>query len=56
MEDRERLGIEKEKVYMLKNEKLRVEIIQLYYDILVAEYERRWKITELVMKIIGGQE
>jgi len=35
---------------MLKDEKLRVEIIQLYYDILVAEHEGRWKITELVMK------
>ena len=50
------LVLKKEKVYMLKDEKLRVETIQLYYDVLVAEYEGRWKITELVMKIIGGQE
>jgi len=48
------LVLKKEKVYILKDEKLRVEIIQLYYDVLVGEYEGRWKITELVMKIIGG--
>ena len=44
------LILKKEKIYMLKDEKLRVEIIQLYYDILVAKHEGRWKITELVMK------
>ena len=35
---------------MLKNEKLKVEIIQLYYDILAVGYKERQKITELVMR------
>ena len=38
------------KLYVLKNEKLRAEIIQLYYNLLVARYRERWKITELVMR------
>ena len=33
--------LKEEKVYILKNGKLRVEIIQLHYDILVARYERK---------------
>ena len=33
--------LKKEKVYMLKNEKLRVEIIWLYYDVSVAGYGGR---------------
>ena len=33
--------LKKEKVYMPKNEKLRVEIIQLHYSILVAGYQER---------------
>jgi len=43
--NRERFGI---KVYVLKNEKLRVEIIWLHHDILVARYRRRWKMIESV--------
>ena len=38
------------KLYVLKNEKLRAEIIQLCYNLLVARYRERWKITELVMR------
>ena len=38
------------KVYVPKNEKLRMEIIWLHYDILVAEHEERWKTTELVTR------
>ena len=38
------------KVYVLKDEKLRVEIIQLYHDTLVAQYGRKWKMTELVTR------
>ena len=34
---------------MLKDDELRVEIIQLYHNVLVAEYKGRWKIMELVM-------
>jgi len=39
--NRERLSTKKDKIYMLKDEELKVEIIQLYYDILVAEHEGR---------------
>jgi len=46
----EELVLKKRKVYMLKNEKLRMEIIQLYHDILEAEHRGRWKMTELVMR------
>ena len=33
--------LKKEKLYIPKNEKLRVEIIQLHHDVLIARYERR---------------
>jgi len=42
--------LKKEKVYMLKDKKLRLDVIQLYYDILIAEYRNRWKMTELVTR------
>ncbi len=35
---------------MPKNKELRVEIIQLHYDVLAAGYGGRYKITELVTK------
>ena len=38
MVDRRRLGVKRKKVYVPKNEELRVEIIQLYHDISVAEH------------------
>jgi len=38
------------KVYVLKDEKLRAEIIQLHHDVLVAEHGGRWKIMELVTR------
>ena len=38
------------KIYILKDEELRVEIIQLHYDIPVAEHGGKWKITELIMQ------
>jgi len=41
---------EKEKVYIPKNEKLRMEIIQLYHDVPAAEHEERWKTMELVVR------
>ena len=46
--------MKKEKVYMLKNKTLRVEIIQLHHDIPITGYRVRWKMIELVMGIIGG--
>jgi len=39
--NKERLSTKKDKIYVLKDEELKVEIIQLYYDILVAEHEGR---------------
>ena len=44
------LVLKEEKVYMLKNKKLRVEIIQLYHNMLVAGHEGKWKMTELVTR------
>ena len=39
------LVLKEEKIYISKDEKLRVEIIWLYHDVLVARYKRRQKIT-----------
>ena len=38
------------KIYVPKDKELRVEIIQLYYDILIAEHGGRWKMMELVTR------
>ena len=38
------------KVYVLKDEELRMEIIWLHHDVLVAGHRGRWKIMELVMR------
>jgi len=40
----------KGKLYIPKDEKLRAEIIQLYYDTLVEGYREQWKIVELVTR------
>jgi len=37
-------------MYIPKDEKLRVEIIQLHHDIPIAEHGGKWKMTELVMR------
>ena len=42
--------LKEEKVYMPKDEELRIEIIWLHYNMLVAEHRGRWKITELVTR------
>jgi len=44
------LVLREEKVYVLKDKELRVEIIQLYHDIPVTGYGERWKMTELVTR------
>ena len=44
------LVLKKRKVYIPKDEKLRVEIIQLYHNILVARHGGKWKTTELVIR------
>ena len=38
------------KIYILKEESLRAEIIQLHHDILVAGHGNRWKMIELVTR------
>ena len=42
--------LKKGKMYMLKNKKLKVEIIQLHHNIPVAGHGGKWKTTELVMR------
>jgi len=44
------LVLKEGKLYMLKDEELRVEIIWLYHDILVAEHRGKWKTMELVIR------
>ena len=44
------LVLKEGKVYVPKDEELRVEIIWLYHDMLVAEYEGKQKMTELVTR------
>jgi len=38
------------KIYVLKDEELRVEVIQLHYDVLAAGHGGRWKMVELVTR------
>jgi len=44
------LVLKEGKVYVLKNEKLRVEIIQLHHDVPAARHGGRWKTVELVTR------
>jgi len=46
----EELVLKEGKIYVQKEEKLRVEIIQLYHDVLATGYGGRWKTTELVTR------
>ena len=50
MVDKRKFSTKKENIYILKNKKLRAKIIQLHYNVPVAEYRGRWKTTELVMR------
>ena len=38
------------KVYVPRDEKLRIEVIQLYYNMSVEEHREQWKTTELVTR------
>ena len=38
------------KIYVPKNEELRVEVIQLYHDVSAAGHGGRWKTVELVTR------
>jgi len=44
------LVLKEEKVYMPKDEELRVEIIQLYHDVPAAGHGEQWKMVELVTR------
>ena len=46
----EDLVLKEGKIYVSKNEELRIEIIQLHHDVLVAGHGERWKTMELVMR------
>ena len=50
MINKRRFGIKKEKVYMLKDKELRVEIIQLHHNVLVIGYRDRQKTMKLVAR------
>ena len=47
---KENLVLKEGKMYVLKDKELRVEIIWLHHNVLVAEHGGKWKITELVMR------
>ena len=42
--------MKEEKVYVPKDEKLKVEVIQLHHDMLVVGHGGWWKMVELVMR------
>ena len=44
------LVLKKGKIYVLKDEELRMEIIQLHHDVPVAGHGGRWKTVELVTR------
>jgi len=44
------LVLKEKKLYVLKNEELRAEIIQLHHGVPVAEHGERWKTAELVTR------
>ena len=44
------LVLKKEKIYILKNKRLRIEVVWLYHNILVAKYKDRWKTIELATR------
>jgi len=46
--EEDELMLKEGKVYMLKNEELRAEIIWLYYDIPIGGHGGQWKTVELV--------
>jgi len=47
---KEELVLKEEKVYVLKDEELRAEIIWLHHDVSTAGHGRRWKTVELVIR------
>ena len=46
----EKLVLKEGKVYVLRDEELRTEVIQLHHEVLAAGHGRRWKTVELVTR------
>ena len=44
------LVLKEEKIYVLRDKELRIEIIQLHHDVLVVGHGERWKMMELVIR------
>ena len=44
------LVLKEEKIYILRDKELRIEIIQLHHDVLVVGHGERWKMMELVIR------
>ena len=44
------LALKEEKMYILRNEELRLEIIWLHHNTLIIEYGEQWKTVELVTR------
>jgi len=44
------LVLKEGKIYALKDEELRAEVIQLHHDVQAAEHGGRWKMVELVTR------
>jgi len=44
------LMLKEGKIYMPRDEKLRLEIIQLHHNVLIAGHRRQWKTVELVIR------
>jgi len=44
------LVLKEEKVYILKDEELRAEVIWVYHDVLAAGHGGQWKMVELVTR------
>jgi len=49
-EIKKELVLKKRKIYILKDKELRLEVIWLRYNTLVARHKRRWKTMELVIR------
>jgi len=48
--EEDRLMLKDRKVYVLKDEELRAEVIRLHHNTLVGEHGEQWKIVELVTR------
>ena len=46
----DKLVLREKKIYVSKDESLRLEIIWLHYDTLIVGYRERWKIVKLVTR------